>query len=204
MSINDLMNVADKEKPGEMKAQEDARANINEDSKLGRSPLHKASVHGHIDVVRCLIEKKANVQAKYNQSCHPLNLASYLGHFEVVRYLIEKKTNVYAIGDYGEPHWATWTQRYCQSEPTNNCNARDNKGWTPMMYAAREGHFDIVKFLVSKKADFLAKNNDGMTALDIAKKHKRQKIVNYLKRAKKKFLKKKLKSAIESKPSSRK
>jgi polysaccharide export outer membrane protein len=49
-----------------------------------------------------------------------------------------------------------------------NINVRDGKGWTPLMYAAREGKIDIVKFLIVKKADVNAQSNSGLTALIIA------------------------------------
>ena len=34
-------------------------------------------------------------------------------------------------------------------------------GWTPLIYAAEEGHLDIVEFLVTHGADVNVKTNDG-------------------------------------------
>lgn len=47
-------------------------------------------------------------------------------------------------------------------------NARDCDGWTPMMYAARQGHFLFVLHLLAAGADKSLTNNDGQTAAQIA------------------------------------
>ena len=43
-------------------------------------------------------------------------------------------------------------------------NAKDKDGWTPLMYAAANGHLEIVDFLISKGADVNAKSKDGRTS----------------------------------------
>ena len=35
--------------------------------------------------------------------------------------------------------------------------------WTPLHFAAREGHVDIVRYLVDKDADLNIKNEDGVS-----------------------------------------
>ena len=35
--------------------------------------------------------------------------------------------------------------------------------WTPLHFAAREGHVDIVRYLVDKVADLNIKNEDGVS-----------------------------------------
>jgi len=44
-------------------------------------------------------------------------------------------------------------------------NAKDEDGWTALMWAARMGSNDIVELLLSKGADVNAKDEDGTTAL---------------------------------------
>lgn len=50
-----------------------------------------------------------------------------------------------------------------------NVNAKDDLGWTPLHYAAYNGHTNTVKYLVTKGADKQIKNPNGATAFDLAK-----------------------------------
>ncbi|XP_067839019.1 peroxisomal NADH pyrophosphatase NUDT12 [Heptranchias perlo] len=43
------------------------------------------------------------------------------------------------------------------------------KGWTALMYASRNGHFEVAQLLLEKGCDRSTSNNAGQTALDIAK-----------------------------------
>lgn len=58
---------------------------------------------------------------------------------------------------------------YFKEDP-NNINKRNESfhSYTPLMYASRKGHANIVRFLLSKGADVDAINTDGNTALLIA------------------------------------
>ncbi len=49
-----------------------------------------------------------------------------------------------------------------------NANARDDYGWTPLMWAAKYGHKEIVELLLNKNVDIDAKDNNGYTALMFA------------------------------------
>lgn len=50
-------------------------------------------------------------------------------------------------------------------------NYKDQNGWQPVHEAVRAGHFETVKFLVSKGADLSAKVMGGDDALSLAKEH---------------------------------
>ncbi|XP_048381177.1 peroxisomal NADH pyrophosphatase NUDT12 [Stegostoma tigrinum] len=47
-------------------------------------------------------------------------------------------------------------------------NKVDEKGWTALMYASRNGHFEVIQLLLEKGCDKSISNNSGQTALDIA------------------------------------
>jgi hypothetical protein len=49
-----------------------------------------------------------------------------------------------------------------------NINKQDNKGWTALMIAAKDGHADIVKLLLANGANPTIKNKNGITALDVS------------------------------------
>ena len=50
-----------------------------------------------------------------------------------------------------------------------NVNARDQQGWTPLMYAASKGHLEICHLLLQHGADKSIQDEFGFTVLDIAK-----------------------------------
>lgn len=50
----------------------------------------------------------------------------------------------------------------------------------PLWKAAKRGHLQMVKLLVDRGADLRATDNDGMTALDYAKRFSRVEVIQYL------------------------
>jgi ankyrin repeat protein len=63
---------------------------IDSQSTIGRSPLHLASIRGHMSIVRMLVSKGANKNAKDFDENTPLHHASEFGHFEVIIFMIKE------------------------------------------------------------------------------------------------------------------
>ena len=61
----------------------------------------------------------------------------------------------------------------------------DDRTWTPLMWAAKEGHDPVVKELLAGGADISCTSKNGSTALSLAKKYGHEKCVELLERAKK-------------------
>jgi len=59
----------------------------------------------------------------------------------------------------------------------------DATGWSALMFAASNGKPDLIKYLISKKADVNLKAKDGATALSLAVKDKNEEMVKVLKTA---------------------
>lgn len=102
------------------------------------SPLPKAALFGHADIVRLLLEHGADVNAKGDDGSTALTIAiQYGGHVEIVRALLNKG-----------------------ADP----NAKLSDGRTPLMLTADSP--EIVKALLEKGADVSARDNHrGETAL---------------------------------------
>ena len=80
--------------------------------------LHQRYKEDHLDVVKLLLESKADVNAEHTDGRTALMAAAQNGHLEIVKMLLESKADV---------------------------NAKDNDGVTALMLAAVEGHVDVVK-----------------------------------------------------------
>ena len=69
-----------------------------------------------------------------------------------------------------------------------NVNTKDVNGWTPLMFLAdggkklKFGFPETIKLLLLHGADINAKNNEGKTAIDIARDKKHKKAVKLLKK----------------------
>ncbi len=59
-------------------------------------------------------------------------------------------------------------------------NERSSNGWTPLMWAAKKGNFDILKMLLGSRAKVNLKSNKGDTALSIAAREGHEDIVSLL------------------------
>ena len=105
------------------------------------SPLHVASIYGHADFSRILLEHGANVNAHDHVDWTPLHYASLWGHLRVAQLLLEHKA---------------------LSDPRNKYND------TPLHMASGSGHLEIVRLLLDHGADAAARGADSLTPYQIA------------------------------------
>ena len=59
-------------------------------------------------------------------------------------------------------------------------NATNNYGTTPLIYACRRGHIDIVRILIESGADYIICDKKGKSAIDHARKKHNTECVDYL------------------------
>ena len=108
-----------------------------------RQPLHVAVRRGHIDMVRLLVARGADLEAEsseleVNSGLKPLHIAVKKGRLAIVVYLLSQGAN---------------SEASCQMKRT------------PLIWAARENHTEILQYLLERGADVHKVDKKGKTAL---------------------------------------
>ncbi|VDN03065.1 unnamed protein product [Thelazia callipaeda] len=106
------------------------------------TPLHFAAGYNRVEVLKYLLEKGANIEARDTGWLVPLHNACAYGHLVVAELLVK----------YGA-----------------NLNAVDKWGYTPLHEAALKGKFEVCKLLLLNGADSKHKGRDGKIPLDVVK-----------------------------------
>ncbi|XP_023026468.1 ankyrin repeat domain-containing protein 49 [Leptinotarsa decemlineata] len=121
---------------------------INATDKDKYTPLHRACYSNHIDIVKYLIQKGANVAAKTELKWEPLHSCCQWNNKECAAVLLQNGADV---------------------------NAESEGKQTPLHIAASHGtSYDTVQLLLMHPfIDPSIKNNNGETAADIAKRSSR-------------------------------
>lgn len=109
----------------------------------GWTPLNSASDNGHVDVVKLLLEKGADLTVANNSGWTPLHAASLNGHIEVIKLLLD-------------------TSKV-------EASSKDNAGRTPLLYAAKNGNEAAIKLLLAtNRVDVDSVDYYNSTPLSIA------------------------------------
>lgn len=117
-----------------------AGANVDYEDSI--SPLHCAALQGKTEIVKELINAKANVNVKAFDGTTPLHKAFvYSRNIEIIEALIKAGANV---------------------------NVKDQNDQTPLHIAAQSKFFDGITLLLKSGAELNATDNAGNTPCDIA------------------------------------
>ena len=136
--------------------------------------LHEASIRGHLEFARMLIEHGADVNAQDYRKSTPLHLASMRVHVELAQMLLERGADVNAQGDFNSTplHLALEGGHvdFAQMslERGADVNAQDNHKSTPLHLALKGGHVDFARMLIERGADVTVQDNYKSTLLHLA------------------------------------
>ncbi len=125
---------------------------INKNNK-NCTPLHIASIYGHIEILRLLIERGANINALDKSKISSLSYACYHKRLDVVKLLLKNNANVNIVDNYGN----TLLHDVCHGYKINE---------------------EIIELVISYGIDdFTVKNNIGNTPLDFLRNSERDDLV---------------------------
>lgn len=105
----------------------------------GTTLLMSAARNGSEGLTDLLLKMRANIQLRNRYGDDALLLAAFRGHLSIVQKLV------------------------VAGAPINR-----EEGWSPLAYAAFNGYFEIVKFLLEKDANVDALSDNGTSALMVA------------------------------------
>jgi ankyrin repeat protein len=171
-----------------------AGADVKLRNQFGTSALTEAATIGSAPIVNLLIKAGADPNFKNPEGETPLMAAARSGHVDAAKVLLESGADVNAKEGFGGQSALMWAAAQSQAEMVKllaakgaDLNARGvvhqwerkviteprpkdmNKGgFTPLLYAAREGCVECVKNLIAAGADLNLEDPDRMTPLDMA------------------------------------
>ncbi|KLI46273.1 ankyrin [Brachyspira hyodysenteriae] len=153
----------------------------------GYTPLHRAIYNKDLNTVNVLLENenidvnskldmKVSIDGWYLGGATPLILASYIGDTNIVSVLLENNADIKAKDDVDGSmaiHMASANGNndvvimLLDKDPTT-INDVDNRGNTPLHWAAMKDKPETVKLLMENGADIESKDADGWTPLHYA------------------------------------
>ncbi len=135
----------------------------------------QAALEGQVDAVKREVERGVAVNHRNPEGYTALMLAAFNGHTDVVALLLDAGADVSLKDPNGRT--ALMFASTGPSRPTvelllkHRAQVNEVDGgerWTPLMFAAAEGHADVVAALLSAGADPAMQDTDGDTARDFA------------------------------------
>ena len=147
--------------------------------------LKRAAVSGNKEIVKLYLDKGLDPNVKDACGDTALICAAYNNHPEVVKLLWEREGR----GDEGRCPTLVWCaaaglkdQVKRELKPNVNVNVKSIWGMTALMWAANNGHQEIVKLLTARGAQVNLKCGER-TALQMARQNGHKEIVLMLKKA---------------------
>lgn len=133
------------------------------------TPLWCAAVSGKMNVIKCLVETGANVNAASDSGSTPVRSACFMTHLEIVRYLVEHGADILKPNYNGGTCLINSIQSapLCQFllEHGAQVNVRDIQNKTALHYAIQEHRCETTALLLDHGADPHARsrlNDDAM------------------------------------------
>jgi ankyrin repeat protein len=171
-----------------------AGANVKLKNQFGTSAIAEAAIIGSAPIIDALLKAGADPNTKNPEGETPLMAVARSGRVEAARLLLEARADVNAKEDFGGQSALMWAAAQSQADMVKllaskgaDLNARGvirqwerkviteprpkdmNKGgFTPLLYAAREGCVECARHLVEAGADLNLEDPERITPLVMA------------------------------------
>jgi uncharacterized protein len=171
-----------------------AGADVNAVNDYGSTPMMEAATIGNAAIVKILLKAGADAESTSREGQTALMAVARTGNVEAAEALVKKGAKVNAIEQWGGQSplmWAAaqsqpkmveflvkhgaevdargivrdWQRRVTAEGRPKNMN---HGGFTPLLFAAREGCIECGKILLKAKADINLQDPDGLTPLVLA------------------------------------
>nr|KAG5700757.1 hypothetical protein BaRGS_034960 [Batillaria attramentaria] len=149
---------------------------------MNRTPLHRAAVFNHVQVVDFLLQQGADIDSADSTDRTPLLLAASKGCWDTVQSLVRQGADI-RVRDQNSRNYLHLAIRFggkldqfgCSfiTDIKNLLNEKDEFGCTPLHYASREGHLLALDDLIRLGATLNPKNNDKQSPFHFATRYGR-------------------------------
>ena len=165
---------------------------VNVDSKdfsnNHETPLMYAAKSGHLEVVKLLIENKADFEYKDAHKRNALYRACEFGHLEIVKFLMEIGANIHCECTYHNINPLACASRSGHTKVVElllqngaDVNSIEYHKLTPLYRASESGHVETAELLIKNGADInFQDTKTRFTALHIASKKGHYEVVRLL------------------------
>ncbi|XP_006628141.2 ankyrin repeat domain-containing protein 42 isoform X1 [Lepisosteus oculatus] len=165
-------------------------ADTSDTTPQGWTPAHLAAMRGRDACMQALITNGAIVSSRDDRGCSAVHLAAAHGHSQTLQNILRSGAdcNSADMNDWRPAHYAAFHGRLGCLQFLLKWGASvddvDNNGNTPAHLAASEGHLHCLKFLVSQGVSLThtlgARNDQGETPKDLAKRFYKQAVQQYI------------------------
>jgi ankyrin repeat protein len=166
------------------------RVDVNTPQADGMTALHWATYQDDVELATVLVRAGANVKAANRYGVTPLSLACTNGDGAMVEMLLKAGADPNAALPGGETPLMTAARtgsvasvKALVARGANVDSKDDRRGQTALIWAAAEGHADVVQALIDADADFGTRVPSGFTPLLFAVREGRIDVVRVLLKA---------------------
>lgn len=154
----------------------EAGADVSIRNLEGNIPLHIAARNGDIELIKMLMTYQTGLDVRNKEGATPLHLAFSSGNIEAIKQIVKSEEGIKVKDRTGNTifHYAVLKgnaallQQMFKETNINDWNQINNKGASPLHYAAAWGDNETLSALLNLGLDVYAKDNEGNTILHYA------------------------------------